>query len=585
MEEQQKRQTHQHDNQPSGTATFTSLPLSLHTRILALAGAHLWTCKAAKALVADHQCLADWLAARHPNPVAVAAKYGLWLTWCDLVEAGYRATKADYAAALYQASQAGQIEVVRRMLALPMFTGSNLQMAVVGAAKEGSLPVLQLLLDRAAQDGVSIDKPKVATVAAQGGNLKALRWLLHRDSHPSFQDILHATAEQDWQAVLQLVQDGDKALPFEVLLLYAIDHLGSAAVQALMQCGAAVSVESAERHMLAAVRQGRARCLQLLLQQYAVTGIADTHLGLLIAVQRGYRRCAELVLTAFRQPWVRRGEALCTAAANGYWRILHLLLDYAGNQPSNDPHLPTEDLAAAIYNAASRQNLTCMRLLLDRVMQARLDPNKGLGNRFLDRSLASAAEAGDWQVVELMTTTKWPGFKWGGRRVYFGPNRTLALAAIVDPAAAMRAGVQLKDQLYPVQVQRQAPLRGGSGSGKAGADSHQGHTTNSSVSSDAVSGGSNCSNLDVIEVEVEDADDAETHSLQKYTPSRARAAVLLIRAGAKVGDMVHQPLQELALGESNEELRQLLSSHAPAAATDQVSMAVWVLVILLVSAG
>jgi hypothetical protein len=57
-------------------------------------------------------------------------------------------------------------------------------------------------------------------------------------------------------------------------------------------------------------------------------------------------------------------------------------------------------------------------------------------------------------------------------------------------------------------------------------------------------------------VEVEDADEAEPPSSQHHTPSRSRAAVLLIKAGAKVDDKFPR-LRQLALEEGNEELMAL----------------------------
>jgi hypothetical protein len=129
-------------------------------------------------------------------------------------------------------------------------------------------------------------------------------------------------------------------------------------------------------------------------------------------------------------------------------------------------------------------------------------------------------------------------------------------------------------------------LGGGSGSdsGRAASDGQQAHSTTSagchhdtgsSGSSNAVSDvGSSVpnsaaysgipanvgANPDISEVEVEDGDEAETPSSQQHTPSRSRAAVLLIRAGANVGGKVKTLLKELAVSEGNEELRELLST-------------------------
>jgi hypothetical protein len=463
-----------------------------------------------------------------------------------------------------------------------MCSGSNLQMALVGAAKGGSLPVLHLLLGQAAHLGLTIDRFEVATVAAENGHLKAVRWLVHLESDPSFQDILHATAEQDWQAVLGLVKDQTRPLPLGLLFEYAVDHLGSAGVQALIQCGATTSAEGPS---LAAARQGKPRCLQLLLQHgYGVWGSQD----MLAAVERGHRRCVQLLLPAYSEPHSWRRRALCTAAAHGYWRILQLLLNYIEHQPAHGSLLHAEDLAAAICNAAGRSHLQCARLLLDRVAQACLDPHVAIGldnpnaNQGLDYSLAYAAKAGDWQMVELMTTAKWPDPLCyspapgaGVHQIRFGPNWTSALAALVDPGAADKAEKNLKAQLYPLY--RQAPPI--TGSGRAAHDGQQGPSTSSAGCNHSAggggigSGGAGPGNIPVnvgtspdaseVEVEVEEADEAEPPSSQQHTPSRSKAAVLLLRAGAKVEGNVSRWLDQLA--ECSEELRELLSTHVPAA--------------------
>jgi hypothetical protein len=315
----------------------------------------------------------------------------------------------------------------------------------------------------------------------------------------------------------------------------------------------------------------------------------------------------ELLLPACYLPsW--RTQALCIAAAHGYWRILQLLLNYIDNMPADQSHLPAADLAAALCNAAGRGHLQCARLLIDRiVLDAYQFGHKPAGNRDLDNSLAFAAQAGDWQMVELITTAGWPDLEqvdspspsashtshFGdapyaasvpGTEQRYAPYTTFALKAIVDPAAAAEAERYLRVQLYPVH--RQTTLGGGSGSdsGRAASDGQQAHSTfsagchddtGSSGSSNAVSDvGSSVTNSaassgipanvganpDISEVEVEDGDEAETPSSQQHTPSRSRAAVLLIRAGANVGGKVKTLLKELAVSEGNEELRELLST-------------------------
>jgi hypothetical protein len=121
-----------------------------------------------------------------------------------------------------------------------------------------------------------------------------------------------------------------------------------------------------------------------------------------------------------------------------------------------------------------------------------------------------------------------------------------ALNAIADPAAAAEADRQLRGRLQ--RFERQAVQ----GPGRL---VRTASTTTAAVLKQMMV-------LTVRAVEVEDADEAETPSSQHYKFSRSKAAVLLIRAGAKVEDGALEVLQELALGEGNEELRELLSSCA-----------------------
>jgi uncharacterized membrane protein YgcG len=307
---------------------------------------------------------------------------------------------------------------------------------------------------------------------------------------------------------------------------------------------------------------------------------------MLAAVQGGYWRCVELLLPAYSEPNNWRRQALSAAAANGYWRILQLLLDYIENQPAQGSYLPAWDLAAAI--AASRGHLRCARLLVDKVVQAWINPHASQhdpnANKDLDSCLAAAAQAGDWQMVELLTTARWPDpllitlTAGAGVKICFGPDWTSALAAMVDPEAAGKAKKHLKAQLYPLH--RQTPPNGGSGSGsgsgRAGSDGQQGHSSavgsghstggggsgsnGAGLTSVPVGAGSSGTSPDVTEVEQERADVAEPPSSQLYTPSRSNAAVLLIRAGAKVERNLNKLLTQLAVTERNEELRELLSA-------------------------
>jgi hypothetical protein len=208
------------------------------------------------------------------------------------------------------------------------------------------------------------------------------------------------------------------------------------------------------------------------------------------------------------------------------------------------------------------------------------------GIQNLDYSLAAAAQAGDWQMVELITTAGWPDPEQRGpslplvahttylhQEAYaasvlgpehrFAPDVTYALKAIVYPAAAAEAERHLRIQQYPLY--RQTTPNGGSGCGRGSSDGQQGHSTISAACNHDTGGSgignagsttasaSNCNSSDASEVEQEVADETETPSLQHYTPSRSKAAVLLIRAGASLYGKVKE-VQKLALSEGNEEL-------------------------------
>jgi hypothetical protein len=358
QQEQQQQQQQEDQQQPPELTTFTSLPLILQTSILAIAEAPLRTCKAAAALADDYQYLLEWFRARKLEPMAGACRCKMWTAWCTLVEAGHRATKADYTAALHYASQAGQLKTVRRILAIPLNAGASaIELAIGGTAKGGNLDVLQLLLMHANASGVRIDTPKLVPVFAKGGQLKALRSLLHRDSDPSFQDILHATAEQDWQAVLRLIQDKDRGLPPALLLKYAVEHVGSVGVQALIQLQppSLSYQDNGSSALVAAAQQGKLRCLQLLLRHGCHPGSEG---ALLAAVQGGNRRCVQLLLSACKPVHIWTTDAISMAAAKGYLGILQLLLDYIQKHPAQDSRVPEVESHLYFKNWATNRTFS-----------------------------------------------------------------------------------------------------------------------------------------------------------------------------------------------------------------------------------
>jgi hypothetical protein len=63
---EQKPQRIEVQEQPPELTIFNSLPLPLQTRVLALGGAPLLTCKAAAALADDYQCLLEWYRTKNP---------------------------------------------------------------------------------------------------------------------------------------------------------------------------------------------------------------------------------------------------------------------------------------------------------------------------------------------------------------------------------------------------------------------------------------------------------------------------------------------------------------------------------------
>jgi hypothetical protein len=468
-------------------------------------------------------------------------------------------------------------------------------MAAASAARGGSWEVLQELLAHATTCDMHVDRSKLVPILAEGGRIKVLRCLLHRDGDPALQDILHATAEQDWPAVLGLVQQQDRGLPASLLLQYAVDHIGSAGLQALLQ-GSAVTVGNApetETAFIAAARYGNLQCLQVLREH----GLGSTNPAVVTAaVQGGHYRCVELLLPLIPQHlW--RVDGLRTAAAHGYWRILGLLLEQQ-DMLSPESGVLSSQLSIAFSSAACRGHLQCARLLVDRIVQAYNDDKRASGHersiQEVNASLAAAARAGDWQMVELITSRSWPddiADITKPHHLRLAPDISGALHALLNPT--MRCDVDRHLQtLHPVT---QPKPQGGSAAGSCGGQQGQRNTgagtsdTTGAGVSDRTGAGSSgspgrisdasgahahasdsCSDAREshieVEVEVEEVDEAEVPSLQQYPPSRSKAAVLLLRAGALIiTSDGHGQLLALAEKAGNEELKELLRDFRPPA--------------------
>jgi hypothetical protein len=456
-------------------------------------------------------------------------------------------------------------------------------MAAASAARGGSWEVLQELLAHASTCNMHVDRSKLVPILAEEGHIKVLRCLLHRDGDPGLQDILLETAEQDWQAVLGLVQQQDRGLPASLLLQYAIDQLGSAGLRALLQCSAAPvgNAPATESAFIAAAQCGRLQCLQVLREH----GLCSMNPAVVTAaVQGGHHRCVELLLRLIPQH-VWRVDGLVTAAAHGYCRILELLLE---QQDVLGPgsRLMSSQLSVAFSNAACRGHLECARLLVDRIVQAYKDDERVSEHKEsikeVNSSLAAAAKAGDWRMVELTTSRSWPDgipetadpHPFLHRRnpaqaqdLRLAPDTSRALYALLGTSTPEVD--KLLQSLLPVT--RPKP-QGGSAAGSSStqkARSSSGITgASSSGSTDAESISTRISDTSStdrkshteLELEVDEVDEAEVPSLQQHPPSRSKAAVLMIRAGAKVWNWSHDPLLALAEKERSEELKEVLRS-------------------------
>jgi hypothetical protein len=128
-----------------------------------------------------------------------------------------------------------------------------------------------------------------------------------------------------------------------------------------------------------------------------------------------------------------------------------------------------------------------------------------------------------------------------------------ALNALVDPAVAAEAERHLRARLEPL-LQRQTVL-------SCDRPVPPANRTTAAVLA-AIMTRLLAAVTTVRAIEVEVPDEAETPSTQQHTPSKSKAAALLIRAGAQVEDEAAAGLKDLALTEGNEELRQLLRGCA-----------------------
>jgi ankyrin repeat protein len=389
--------------------------------------------------------------------------------------------------------------------------------------------VLQLLVEKLEAHGVNCDTCLYIILAADGGHLKCLRWLLSNEPNSAVSQILAATAAEDWEQLMGMVQEGRDDVPISRLLDHAVEHYSSASVKLLLQHGALPT----SRALLAAVEGGRTSSLRLLLQHGALAdSYRDGTLGskaLDTAMNRGHVRCAQLLL--------RQGVRLEKADATGACKSV---LD-AGQMPCLEylltcPECLASDMrwsmhfGATLVTAAWHGQLGCMKILV------RL--GSGALNQFmLTHALAVAANAGYTQIMQVLLQA-------GAQATAAG---SLALQAVFYSTASAnylcseRLNAWLQHDLQAISHQ------GGSGAAVG-------------TSSLAQHGG-----IDA-EAEVEMSDAQVMSSLnqsggQVESPSsRSCTAVVLIKAGASLPEK--SKLIALARNESNQELMKLLEDDA-----------------------
>jgi hypothetical protein len=373
----------------------------------------------------------------------------------------------------------------------------------------------------------------------QQQEVKALRWLLHTESDPRYTDILRASDTEDWEAVLGMVRRKRGGLRAPLLLQGAVQQQNSRALQSLVHLKIQPSKKEVYQAILAAAQLGHPRCLKVLLHFRAQYPLVVDMRFLMAAVQKGHRRCVQLLLQ--HQPHLVNHSydtrrAVTTAAADGDWHTLKVLLDH-------HECLPDGMAVEALFNAAYRGHIACARLLVPRY-KLRIRLATPWIRSTYDNSLKVAAKAGDWQMVELLLQAG----------VYTSAGHRPALHMMPNTRAAADADERARGWLYPSRSQ--APLYYDASTALEAEQGCQG-------GADSAGTGASDTGSDS-EVEFEDPSaeyEREVALSQTYTPSRSRAAVLLIRAGAKVDLEDVAALKELALSEGNAELKELMSKY------------------------
>lgn len=286
---------------------------------------------------------------------------------------------AQYSRDLLEASQAGRVAEIRRLLDLGINVNEaiNAKPPIVAAAQHGQVAALQILLER----GAEVDKVDSSGLTAMS---YAAGW-----GHRSIIKILKERGSKIDQ------QCNVKRTP----LSYAAGYGHKNAVETLLELGAMKEIkdQQSKTALWYASHQGDKDIVKILLDHGANIEAADSsgYTPLTLAVHEGNRALADLLLkhgAQMRPESITNCSPLCLAADVGAEGLVDLLIDRGANLN----HLSDNRETPLIISATNGHNMVVKMLI-----EAGADVNQQDDNG--RTALSYAKEEGHEAVIGLIT--------------------------------------------------------------------------------------------------------------------------------------------------------------------------------------
>jgi ankyrin repeat protein len=279
-----------------------------------------------------------------------------------------------FGSSLWQASNAGHIEIVQMLLDHGAYAHGN---SLVVAARRGREDIVQLLLDRGADVNSRVrDRAgyrTALTTAAIAGQEKTVQILLGRGADvnpkesPVNGDPLSCAISSGNEEIVRMLLENGADVNAERrgfrengdTLRRALSKGNEHIVRMLLNHGAIVSDDGNETALNAAFLGGNANLVQMLLDQGTILSNERMDFALDAALKGGNENLLQMLLDLGAN--IDEGAALHAAVKYGSGRIVRFLLDRGADANTRDQHKIT-----ALHYAVSGGYEEILQILLDR---------------------------------------------------------------------------------------------------------------------------------------------------------------------------------------------------------------------------